>query len=141
MPKPLEAQQPIKQSRTRDREKTREELQFAMLRVKNKGMKLSIVAVAKEAGYSPSLIHNVYPDLAESIRAQVGRATRQQRDDKVSELAKARETIRELREQLSAANRDIKKFASVNETLREDLAKLKASASGKLTILPTSKND
>ncbi|WP_261514412.1 TetR family transcriptional regulator, partial [Burkholderia multivorans] len=76
--------------RRRSRGKTREELQLAMLRVKNKGLKLSISAVATEAGVSAGLIHNTYPDIAEEIRAQVGRGTRQQRDAKVAEVKEVR---------------------------------------------------
>ncbi|WP_244113902.1 hypothetical protein [Burkholderia cepacia] len=70
--------------RRRSRGKTREALQLAMLRVKNKGLKLSIAGVAAEAGVSAGLIHNTYPDIAEEIRAQVGRGIRQQRDATVA---------------------------------------------------------
>ena len=86
-----------KAKRSRDRDQTKQELQYAILRVKNKGLKLSISAVAREAGVVPGLIHNTYPDIAEAIRAKIGRTTRQQRDVTAAELAKARETIKDLR--------------------------------------------
>ena len=47
-------------SRRRSRGNTREELLLAMLRVKSKGLKLSISAVATEAGVSAGLFHNTY---------------------------------------------------------------------------------
>ena len=122
--------------RRRSRENTREELQFAILRVKNKGLKLSISAVAAEARVTPGLIHNTYPDLAEEIRAQVGRSTRQQRDAVVTELAAAKGQLREFRAQLEKALADIAKLASLNEALRDQVASLQAQASGKVVVLP-----
>lgn len=128
---------PGDKGRQRNREKTREELQYAMLRVKNKGKKLSISAVAGEAGVTPSLIHNTYPDIAEAIRADVGKATRQQRDEKTAELTKARERLKELRAELDVALTDLQRVVSTNESLRQEVAKLRASVSGRVVILPT----
>jgi hypothetical protein len=122
--------------RQRNREKTREELQFAMLRVKNKGKKFSISSVALEAKVTPGLIHNTYPDIAEAIRAEMGKSTRRQRDEKAEELAKARALIRELRAELETALADVQKLASVNETLRQEVGTLRAAGSGKVTFLP-----
>jgi len=130
------AQTPTK-TRQRSREKTIEELQAAVLKVKNQGKKLSISAVAKVAGITPSLIHNTYPDIAEAIRAQVGKGVRQQRDDKHAELAKAREQNKELRDEFQSALNDIQRLASINETLRQEVTKLRSVASGKVVILPT----
>lgn len=121
----------------RSREKTREELELARLRVKNKGLKLSISAVAIEAGVTPGLIHNTYPDIAEAIREELGRATRQQRDDKIAELAEAKVRMRELRADLDGALADLAKLASINKTLRDDLATLSAAATGNVVVLPT----
>ena len=123
--------------RQRSRDGTAEKLQFAMLRVKNKGKKLTISAVASEAGVTPSLIHNTYPDIAEAIRNQVGKGTRQQRDDKIAELSKARERMKVLRSELEAALNDIQRLASSNETLRQEVDKLRSVASGKVVDLPT----
>ncbi|MBF5008761.1 TetR family transcriptional regulator [Burkholderia pseudomultivorans] len=122
--------------RRRSRVKTREELQLAMLRVKNKGLKLSISAVATEAGVSAGLIHNTYPDIAEEIRAQVGRGTRQQRDTKAAEVKKVRAQLKILRAERDAALADVARLASINETLRQEVAKLQAVTVGKV-IVPT----
>lgn len=122
--------------RCRSRGKTREELQLAMLRVKNKGLKLSISAVATEAGVSAGLIHNTYPDIAEEIRAQVGRGTRQQRDAKAAEVKEVREQLKTLRAERDAALADVARLASINETLRQEVAMLQAAVSGKIVVLP-----
>lgn len=107
-----------------------------MLRVTSKGEKLTISAVAAEAGVTPGLIHNTYPDLAETIRAQAGKSTRQQRDGKIAELSKVRERNKELRAELDAALSDIKGLASKNETLRQEVLRLRAAATGKVSLLP-----
>jgi AcrR family transcriptional regulator len=127
---------PTSSARRRSRKKTREELQLAMLRVKNKGLKLSISAVAAEAGVSAGLIHNTYPDIAENIREKIGRATRQQRDAKAADLKEAREKLKALREDLDAAMADVARLASINETLRQEVATLRVAASGKVVVLP-----
>lgn len=124
-------------TRQRNRDKTKDELQLAMLRIKNKGKKLTISAVASEAQVTPGLIHNTYPDIAEAIRAQVGKGTRQQRDDKIVELLKADQQKKELRSELDLALKDIRRLASINETLRQDLDKLRSAESGKVKNLPT----
>ncbi|KAB1588203.1 TetR family transcriptional regulator [Burkholderia cepacia] len=121
--------------RRRSRVKTREELQLAVLRVKNKGLKLSISAVATEAGVSAGLIHNTYPDIAEEIRAQVGRGTRQQRDTKAAEVKKVRAQLTILRAERDAALADVARLASINETLRQEVAKLQAVTVGKVVVL------
>ncbi|WP_081333290.1 TetR family transcriptional regulator [Burkholderia vietnamiensis] len=122
--------------RRRSRVKTREELQRAILRVKNKGLKLSISAVAVEAGVSAGLVHNTYPDIAEEIRAQVGRDTRRQRDAKAVEVKKVRKQLKTLRAERDAALADIARLASINETLRQEVAMLQAAVSGKIVVLP-----
>lgn len=122
--------------RLRDRDKTREDLAFAELRLKNKGAKLSITAVALEAGVTPALIHNTYPDVAEAIRAQIGKSARQARESTTAELVKANKRNGELRDELKTALADLRRLASKNETLRQELATLKAMGSGKVVVLP-----
>lgn len=124
-------------TRRRDREQTKSELQLAILRLKSKGMKMSIAAVASEAGVTPSLIHNTYPDLAEEIRAQMGRATRQQRDAKAAELTGARSALKRVREELEEARKDIAKLASINETLSDEVTSLRAQVAGKVVAMPS----
>ncbi|WP_131754308.1 TetR family transcriptional regulator [Burkholderia vietnamiensis] len=103
--------------RRRSRGKTREALQLAILRVKTRGLKLSISSVAAEAGVSAGLIHNTYPDIAEEIRTQVGRGIRQQRDATVAEVKKVREQLKTVRAERDAALADVATLASIKATL------------------------
>ena len=126
----------VREPRPRDRAKTEIALQLAIERIKNSGLKLSIAAVATEVGVTPSLIHNTYPDIAEEVREQTGRTVRQQRDAKTAELAKVRATLKEVRKDLRAANADLDKLVSINETLRDEIARLKAQSTGKVRVMP-----
>jgi hypothetical protein len=40
-------------------------LRYALLRVKNRGCRVSIAAVAEAADVDPSLVHHACPDIAE----------------------------------------------------------------------------
>lgn len=114
--------------------KTREkELSLAIYRIERgrshtKATKLSVSAVAREAGVTPALIHNHYPAVAEAIRTKLAKSSRQQRDHKQNELKEALERNRELRRQLSDAEECIAKLASINEVLLLENKTLKASA-------------
>ena len=119
--------------RGRNRQKTREELRLAMLRLKNKGVRISIKAVAEEAGVDPSLVHNTYPDIAEEIRGIIGRSTRRQRDEKHGELMEARRLLQEVTAERDQLKREMADLASVNLTLIETVAELKIELAGKLT--------
>ncbi|SIT50333.1 TetR family transcriptional regulator-like protein [Paraburkholderia piptadeniae] len=129
-----------RRSRPRNRAATQQQLYLAISRVKQKGLGLSITAVAAEAGVSASLIHNTYPDIAEEIRARIGRAMREQRDAKAAELDKARADLRELRNQLRVAKDDLARLASVNETLSDEIACLRGQISGRVRVLPRRDN-
>ncbi len=71
-----------------DREK---DLKLALYRIQ-KGRarsgetKVTIAAVAREAGVSTALIHNHYPRIAEAIREAQGRSSRAMRDVKQQDL-------------------------------------------------------
>lgn len=121
--------------RRRNREHTKKELELAILRVKNSGMKLGISAVAIEAGVTAGLIHNTYPDIAEKIRTATGRGIRQQRDAMAAKLKAVRVQLRTLRKERNAALGEGDRLASINETLRQENATLRAAASGKIFVL------
>lgn len=118
--------------RKRDRERTLHELNLALIRVQRQGGTVTLKAVADEAKVSPSLINNRYPDFAEQVRAVTGKAIRQQRNEKAELLVKEREKNRELRKVVVSQLVEITKLASVNETLRTEMALLKAIAEGKV---------
>jgi AcrR family transcriptional regulator len=82
-----------------------------------KGGRLTVAAVAKEAGVSTATIHNRHPEIAEHIRALQGKESRRQRDRKHAELQRVREANRALRAELAELKADLEKLASINETL------------------------
>ncbi len=121
-----------KAPRKRDRERTLHRLNLALIRVQRRGEKVTLKAVADEARVSPPLINNRYPDFAEQVRAVTGKAIRQQKSEKAELLVKEREKNRKLRELVNSQLVEITKLASVNETLRTEMALLKAIADGKV---------
>ncbi|MBP4052197.1 hypothetical protein J9978_22265 [Chromobacterium violaceum] len=122
--------------RKRDRERTLSELKLALLRLQEAGKKITLQAVAEEAKVSPSLLNNRYPDFAEQVRAIMGKTVRQQRNEKADLLAKEKEKNRKLREQVDSQLVEITRLASVNESLRAELALQKAIAEGKIARGP-----
>lgn len=122
--------------RGRNRERTLQELQLALHRLQRAGAKITLRAVAQEAKVSPPLINNRYPDFAEEVRAIMGKAVRQQRDEKADLLTQEREKNRALRELVASQLTEIRKLASVNESLRAELVLQQAIAEGKVSKGP-----
>ena len=120
---------------TGDRAKTATALRYALLRVKNAGKRISIKAVAEEANVDPSLVHHVYPDIAEEIRAISGRALRTQRDSKHAELAQARLRVRELTKNVATLQAELTEIASVNLSLENQIQDLKAQLDERVRAL------
>lgn len=109
------------------------ELRLAIFRIeqgraRTKAIKLSVSAVAREAGVSPALIHNHYPLIAEEIRVKLGAATRQSRNAKQEELNREREKNKLLRKELELTKNGLAKLASINEVLLMENKLLKAKA-------------
>ena len=124
-----------KKERQRHRGKTTSDLDAALHRVQKRDTKITIASVAKEAGVSPALIHNRYPDFAEKIRGMTGKATRAQRDTKHDLLMAERNKNRQLREENERLQKELRNLASKNESLRAQLRLQGAIASGKVTVL------
>lgn len=91
--------------------------------------KVTIAAVAREAGISTALIHNYYPKIAEAIREAQGRSDRAQRDVKHQDLRKARELNRALRQEIEALRANVARLASINEVLLNEIRAAKANQS------------
>lgn len=123
------------ESKPRNRKKTVDEIQRAIVQLQTAPGKLSISAVARVARVTPALIHNTYPDLAEKIRALSGRATRTQRDAKHEALLHEREVNRSLRLELAATRADLAKLASINQMLLYELALVRGMATGKVVSI------
>jgi AcrR family transcriptional regulator len=114
---------------------TRKQIELAFYRIQRgrprvvkPGRRLSILAVAEEAEVTAAAIHNTYPDLAEQIRAAVGKTTRIQRDAKQDELREATARNRELRAELQDLKQRVERLASQNARLLAENLTLKAIA-------------
>ncbi|MRK19861.1 TetR family transcriptional regulator [Pseudomonas sp. JG-B] len=111
-----------------DREK---DLRLALLRIqkgraKTGEMKVTIAAVAREAGVSTALIHNYYPSIAEAIRQVQGRSSRAMRDVKHQDLLAERKKSAGYRQEIEELRAKVANLASINEVLLEDNRVLKA---------------
>ncbi|KAB0300306.1 TetR family transcriptional regulator [Vibrio fortis] len=85
--------------------------------------KMSVAAVAEEAGVSRALIHRDCPDLLERIKGGVNKGIRQQRDAKQTELNEYKERNRELRSEVAELKAMLAKVQSQNATLiRKNMA-------------------
>jgi AcrR family transcriptional regulator len=121
-------QTPAKYKPAEDREK---DLRLALYRIQ-KGRahsgetKITISAVAREAGVSTALIHNHYPSVAEDIREVQGRSSRAMRDVKHQVLHAEREKNRALRQVVEELEAKIASLASLNEVLMNENRVLKA---------------
>ncbi|VVP38234.1 hypothetical protein PS893_04716 [Pseudomonas fluorescens] len=121
------------------------DLRLALARIQrgrsHKGeSKVTIAAVAREAGVSTALIHNHYPNVAEAVREAQGRSSRAQRDVKHQDLIAEREKNKLLRQELEELRLKTADLASINEVLMAELRALKArSGDLKIVALPSHK--
>ena len=107
------------------------DLQLALIRIQRGRAhtgetKVTIAAVAREAGVSTALIHNHYPRVAEAIREAQGRSSRAQRDVKHQDLCAEREKNRVLRQEIAELRIKVARLASINEVLIAENRVLKA---------------
>ena len=88
--------------------------------------KVSIAAVAREAGVSTALIHNYYPSIAEAIREAQGRSSRAMRDVKHQDLIAERNKSQAYRQEIEELRAKVARLASINEVLLDENRVLKA---------------
>jgi AcrR family transcriptional regulator len=115
------------------KENTRKSIKQALLRLEKnkpkivaKGRKLSVAAVAQEAGISNANIHNNYPELAELIRNKIDKSSRLQRDEKQEALKQEKEKCREQRNEIAALEADLARITSINARLIVENKELRA---------------
>lgn len=99
-------------------------------RAKTGETKLSISAVAREAGVTPALVHNHYPEIAEEIRVKLGASSRAQRDAKQEEVNTLKDANKTLRDVVAEMQLQVARIASINETLLLENKSLRAAAEG-----------
>ena len=93
--------------------------------------KVTIAAVAREAGVSTALIHNHYPNVAEAVREAQGRSSRAQRDVKHQDLIAERGKNKLLRQELEELRLKTADLASINEVMMAELRALKGAVTSK----------
>lgn len=119
-----------------DREK---DLRLALYRIQ-KGRahtgetKVTIAAVAREAGVSTALIHNHYPSIAEAIREAQGRSSRATRDVKHQDLIAERKKSSEYRQEIEELRTKVANLASINEVLLDENRVLKAKLNDRKVV-------
>lgn len=102
--------------------------------------KVTIAAVAREAGVSTALIHNYYPVIAEAIREAQGRSSRVMRDVKQQDLITERRKSAAYRLEIEELRAKVASLASVNEVLLDENRVLKAKLDDRKVIdLPSRK--
>ena len=110
------------------------DLKLALLRIQ-KGrtrtgeLKVTIAAVAREAGVSTALIHNHYPRIAMAIREAQGRSSRAMCDVKQQDLIVERKKSAAYRQQIEELQTKLASLASINEVLINENLVLKAKIS------------
>ncbi len=127
--------------RSRDRSQTAAALKAAFVQLKDSHQRVSISAVASAVSVTPALIHNKYPDIAEAIRQHTGKATRTKRNETRSKLAEAQDCIRGLRNDKKDLEADVRKLASINESLRRQLLDAQAIANAKNVVVMASRRE
>jgi len=100
-------------------------------KVVEKGRKVSVAAVAEEAGVSRALIHKDYPDLMERIQNNANKAIQRQRDEKHEKLKEERFKNRQLRQKIVDLTEQRNELASKNATLELENRRLSAILEGK----------
>ena len=88
--------------------------------------KISIKAVAEEAGVSDSLIHKDHSDLVARIYRNNDKDYRSERDEKHQELKAERVKSKELRGRVAELESQLLKLASINARLELELTTLRS---------------
>lgn len=102
--------------------------------------KVTITAVAREAGVSTALIHNYYPRIAEAIREVQGRSSRAMRDLKHQDLIAQRKKAAEYRQEIEDLRAKVAHLASLNEVILDENRVLKAKMSDRKVVDLVSRN-
>lgn len=109
-------------------EQTRNIIRQAITRIEKgrpkvviKERKMSVAAVAEEAGVSRATIHNNYPDMADRIRTILGKQYRIQRDKKHEALRLEKAKNRQLRTENAELRTKINVLVSKNRALTDEL--------------------
>lgn len=103
-------------------------------KVVDKGRRMSIMAVAEEAGTSRANIHNNHPELAERINGLSNKSARVQRDQKHCELKEERRKNREYREEIIKLRDANRKMATQLAMVTDENERLVAERQSKKVV-------
>jgi AcrR family transcriptional regulator len=90
------------------------------------GRKLSIAAVADEAGVSTATVHNRYPEIAEKVRQLLNKEDRKLKVAKGQELQAEKAKRKGLNDENRVLRQKIAELVSRNATLEAELDQLRA---------------
>ncbi len=114
-------------------EQTRNIIRQAITRIEKgrpkvviKERKMSVAAVAEEAGVSRATIHNNYPDMADRIRTILGKQNRIQRNKKHEALRLEKAKNRQLRTENAELRTKINVLVSKNRALTDEIQENRA---------------
>ncbi len=96
--------------------------------------KISVTAVAEEAGVSDSLIHKDYTDLIQRIKKNQDKGYRSERNKKHDALKAEREKNRLLRQEIEELKLDNANLVSINVCLEEQLYTLTSVKNSKNVV-------
>ena len=113
---------------------TEKKLNNAFLRIKkgrtkniNKNRKMSITAVAEEAGFkSGSIIHNHYPEIKLKISKEVNSGLITQRNNKINPLKHEKNKNKDARSEIEKLKSNLNKLASINAALHAKITDLES---------------
>jgi AcrR family transcriptional regulator len=101
--------------------------------------RISITAVAKDAGVTPALIHNRYPEFAAKIHAYLGRGRGKKSAERTRNIDSVAVEACDLRRRIAALESDLARLASINAALRIDNVELRAILNSKnVSAIPSS---
>lgn len=96
--------------------------------------KMSVTAVAEEAGVSDSLIHKDYADLLERIKKNQDKGYRSERNKKHDALKAEREKNRLLRQENKELKLERDNLVSINACLEEEVETLRSVKNSKNVV-------
>ncbi|OBU15023.1 hypothetical protein AYY19_18225 [Photobacterium aquimaris] len=98
--------------------------------------KMSVAAVAEEAGVSRALIHRDFPDLLERIRGGVNKAIAKQRNDIREQLKREKAHHKECCLKIKELNDMLANMQSINATLIQENKELRLKIDSNKKIQP-----
>lgn len=120
---------------------TYNKIRMAIVRIENGkpkvvslNRKMSVTAVAEEAGVSDSLIHKDYPDLLERIKKNQDKGYRSERNKKHDVLKSEMEKNRLLRQENKELKLERDNLVSINACLEEEIEMLRSVTNSKNVV-------